>query len=116
MLPVPRNVVDSRKSSQQSSAEFQDSQFLFPGSSVTITPVIIQASNISNPDRMGVVAFAVRALNINRTPDVNRPIPIDNIMVPDVLPLVVGNVVPSDRFNSDASVDFRASAVKHNLI
>ena len=56
------------------------------------------------------------ALNVKRPPDVNRPVPIDNIMVPDVLPLVVVYMIPADRFHSNASVDFRPSAMEHNFV
>lgn len=93
MLPMARNVVDSREGSQQGAAECQDSPFLFAGPRITSAPIIIQASNVSNPDRVCVVALTVRALDVKRPTDVDRPISVDKVMIPDVLPFVVVYVV-----------------------
>lgn len=116
MFTMTRNVVDSGEGSQQGAAQTQDSLLLLASPRVTTTPVIIKTTNVSNPDSVCIVAVAVSALNINRTPDVDRPVSIDNIMIPDVLPSVVLNVVATDRLNSDASVNLRSSAMKHNFV
>ena len=84
---------------------------MFASPRVTSTSVIIKTANVSNPDRVCVVALAVSALNVKRPPDVDRPISVDKVMIPDVLPFVVVDVVAADRLHSDASVDFRPGAV-----
>lgn len=92
--------LDSWETHFQRCDQLTQSSLLLRCSRVASLLVCIQSSDIADAHRTLVVVRRMRSLDVDRSPSVYRPVQIDEVMIADVTPSVVFDVVVSHSLDS----------------